>query len=444
MKAVVLSILVVLLIQCCMVTGSEPAAAEFKLSFTNQGIPPGTQINLNNWQKYQQFMPYGMQTLFAGLYSWRIQPGDAIEIGPTQSIRLPSKYRSDTEQYSQSVKLRQLPNGGYALEGYVAGQPFPRPSGPLMPVQLIYNFWYQYRPFLQHGMSNGLTVDKYNNQTSSTVVSNNWKLTHISEPGLPITSPYAKGIYNSAFNEVLIPEQSKYTVALTLVPDDVTRPQENYVFVPSLRRSLRLSASARCAPLLGSDYTADDLSYFNGSIPDFDYKLLGEGNFLTMVHFTGPPIADAGVEDFPKYVYPVSYWPRPYVGKFEVRDTYVMEITPKVGVLGGNYCYSKRLLYIDKETMVGIWMDLWDHGGKFWKTAIQACRPTRVPGGEPGDVGLAQPSGPWALLWDVESHHLTVSAPYQSYTVFNSDAPEHVFNNVDLFATPAGLLQVMQ
>jgi hypothetical protein len=444
MKAVVLSLLALLLMLWFNARAPEVAAAEVKLSFSNEVVPSGTQISLDNWEKYRTFMPYGMQALFAGQYPWRIQPGNTIEVGPTISIKLPSRYLNDTEKYSQSAKLRQVANGGYVLDGYVAGQPFPRPSGPLAAVELIYDFWYQYRPYLQHGTSNGLLVDRYNNQTSSTVFSNNWKLTHISDPGLPITSPDSKGIYNSAFNEVLIPEQSKYTVALTLVPDDVTRPQENYVFVPALRRSLRLSASARCSPLLGSDYVADDLSYFNGSIPDFDYKLLGEGNFLMMPHFTAPPIQDAGVQDFPKYVYPVSYWPRPYVGKFEVRDMYVMEITPKVGVLGGNYCYSKRLLYIDKETMVGLWMDLWDHNGKFWKTAIQACRPTRVPGGIDGDAGLAQPSGPWALLWDLEGHHLTVSAPYQSYTVFNSDAPEHVFNNPELFATPAGLLQVMQ
>lgn len=57
---------------------------------------------------------------------------------------------------------------------------------------------------------------------------------------------------------LLAPEQSRYTTSLTIVPDDLTKNQDNYVFLPSLRRSLRLSSAARCAPLLGSDYTPDD------------------------------------------------------------------------------------------------------------------------------------------------------------------------------------------
>jgi hypothetical protein len=40
----------------------------------------------------------------------------------------------------------------------------------------------------------------------------------------------------------------------------VRRYPEIYVFLPSLRRSLRLSSAARCAPLLGTDFTNHDAS----------------------------------------------------------------------------------------------------------------------------------------------------------------------------------------
>src|SRR5579863_8003782 len=134
MKAVSLSLLGLLVMLWFTARAPEVAAAEVNLSFSNEVVPPGTHIDLSNWEKYRTFMPYGMQALFAGQYTWKIQPGDMIEVGPTVSIKLPSRYLSDTEKYSQSAKLRQIPNGGYVLDGYVAGEPFPRPSGPLAAV----------------------------------------------------------------------------------------------------------------------------------------------------------------------------------------------------------------------------------------------------------------------------------------------------------------------
>ena len=56
------------------------------------------------------------------------------------------------------------------------------------------------------------------------------------------------------------PEQEKYTTQLSLLPDDPQKVQEIYMFVPALRRSVRLSSAARCAPILGSDFNQDDNS----------------------------------------------------------------------------------------------------------------------------------------------------------------------------------------
>jgi hypothetical protein len=415
--------------------------SDVKFTFASDTIAPGTQITINNWQKYKKYMPYGMIELFNGKYGWKINPDVVMEVGPTIPVPLPKKYRNDTEKYSQSVKLRELGDGGYVLDGYVAGEPFPKISEPNAAVKLAYNFWYQYRPFVQAGHLAGLLVDAYDHATNSLTQSANYKLMHISDPGLPVDSPDAHGMYNAAFNEEIAPEQSKYTVALTLVPDDLTRHQENYVFLPSLRRSLRLSSSARCSPLLGSDYTPDDLSYFNGAIPEFTFKLIGEGKFLGITHFQAPPLAASDTSSFLKYLYPGSYFPRPSLSKWELRDAYVLDIQPRPEVLP-HYCYQRRLLYVDKETNVALWMDLWDGHGKFWKTAIQALRPSPIPGSQ-GDAALAQPSGPWVVLWDMTGRHLTSAAPYGNYSQYNSDAPGR-FMDAGLYASPAGLDQVMQ
>ena len=54
------------------------------------------------------------------------------------------------------------------------------------------------------------------------------------------------------------PEQSKYTAVLTLLYQDNLKDDDDYAFIPALRRSLRLSSSARCSPVLGTDIVRDD------------------------------------------------------------------------------------------------------------------------------------------------------------------------------------------
>jgi hypothetical protein len=63
---------------------------------------------------------------------------------------------------------------------------------------------------------------------------------------------------------------------ICIVCRDSTQPVDLYVFVPALRRSLRLSTTARCSPAFGSDFVYDDtrLGAFNGSFTMFDGKFI--------------------------------------------------------------------------------------------------------------------------------------------------------------------------
>src|SRR6202011_427898 len=97
---------------------------------------------------------------------------------------------------------------------------------------------------------------------------------------MPVQLPYANGVLFAARYLVTNPEQSRYTTELQLQPADPTKFQEGYVFLPSLRRSLRLSSAARCAPILGTDFVEDD----NAWMPtNFKITLLGKKKLLTPV-----------------------------------------------------------------------------------------------------------------------------------------------------------------
>src|SRR5581483_228694 len=107
------------------------------------------------------------------------------------------------------------------------------------------------------------------------------------EPGKPRINPQAAGAWYTEWLMVEVPEQSKYTADLTIFFQDNLREEENYVFIPALRRSLRLSVSARCAPLFGSDMTHDDQRIgWNGGVGMFQAKLLGSQPLLTLQDMT--------------------------------------------------------------------------------------------------------------------------------------------------------------
>ena len=63
----------------------------------------------------------------------------------------------------------------------------------------------------------------------------------ISHPAIPRTDPEANGAWYTEWLMVEQPEQSRYTADLTIFWQDLTKTEDNYVFVPALRRSLRLS-----------------------------------------------------------------------------------------------------------------------------------------------------------------------------------------------------------
>lgn len=91
-------------------------------------IAPGTIITLQNWQQYKQFMPAGMQALFAGTYFWKLPPDFKMIIGPTSFYPLPEACLKHTRQYSGRVQIKDLPDGEHTINGYVAVQPFPDPA----------------------------------------------------------------------------------------------------------------------------------------------------------------------------------------------------------------------------------------------------------------------------------------------------------------------------
>jgi len=403
---------------------------------SSETIPDGTRITAQNWQQYQKFLSLAMRAFFSGKYMWRAEPDFYIETGPTRPLPPPLEYRQDTEKYNQT-RLVPVGEGAYTVEGYMAGQPFPNPQDPNKAEKILYNAYYQYAPAVLWNTWPGYQIDRYMNISPAQSQIVYFNLAHNSDPGYPRTNPAGHGYFYSEWVQQLLPEQSKYQTALILLPDDPSRGQELYVFLPSLRRSLRLSASARCAPIAGTDWANDDSKDGMNRIPtQFNADLIGEKKILALVH------EDGALRGDPKNFYTGHSAPfhKAVTGKWELRDVWVIDEVPRPSMVNG-YCYSHDVFYIDKELYAVLQNEYYDRSGKLWKIQISNRTQDPVRGFKEDRVTIPAGDEP-VWIYDLQNSHVSYAYP-QGYTKIDDDVPAQM-RDISIYALPSGLNQIMR
>jgi len=429
-----------------------PAYAQFTFDPANytemadaasaETIAPGTQITLLNWQQYRKFMPMGFVAAYSQRYGFRIgsDPKYTINVAATSSVPMFRQLRENSEKYAGQTRLRRSASGGYTIEGYVAGVPFPKPSGPLLPYQVLYNVWTNYFPSISYFDGSYLAIDRYRNSFYEQIDVDQWRLGHSSDEGFPTNPPYGRGLIQASRILINSPEQERYTAQLALMPDDPEKLQEIYIFVPALRRSVRMSSAARCVPLLGSDFNQDDANdgmFFQP--PNFKVNLLGTKKVLAIMHgdlkhWYGGDLP-GGERLFDREGVPG--WPSPTVGKWEVRDVYILDLIP-LPVING-YCYAHKVIFVDTETFVQLYLDDYDAAGRLAKAQLMWHTPIRVNDHESYVIRGHDPE----TMIDWQNIHATTSL-LNSAPQVNKLNHREVSNQPEVYALPGGLANIMK
>jgi hypothetical protein len=402
-------------------------------------IPPGTTITLQNWQQYKQFMPAGMQALFAGTYFWKLPPDFQMAVGPTSSYPLPEAYLKHTQQYNGQVQIKDLPNGEHTITGYVAGIPFPNPSDPRKGYKILVDTWFRYIPHLYCGNDvRRYMKDRYGNLYTGKLIIVTRRLSHISADGQPIDDPRAQGIHYTEYGMIMEPEQEKYTELLTIYYTDPAKPEAEFIFSPQLRRVIRGSSNSRCAPVSGSDFNPDDYNGFNGGIARFQSDYIRDQSILTLVN--------ADLKEYGNIAnyYPLLF-PKPIIGKWEVRDTYVIDVR-RIPSLQAGYCYGKQIINVDQYSFVPLWKDSYDPSMKLVKieAAIKVAAPVRGSGMQFSTGNVIE------VVWDVEKEHVTafITSGASGKELVNGDQCRNLegvnYDDIQQYSTPGGLTQVMR
>jgi hypothetical protein len=412
----------------------------------------GATITQENWQQYRQFMSQGLIELFEGKHFWHLPRDARIEVGPTIPIPLPKRYLADTAQYSGQVKLIRTANGGYVPINYVAGLPFPHPldgDRELTGQRIFWDAYYRYQPRVQSAPGSSYTLDRYGNMTqTSQVRAVDSQLSYLSDLNYPHNIPDGAPYYFARFEEQLAPEQGKYSTILDLTPSDPTQLDELYEYVPTLRRSLRLSQAARCASVFGSDYLIDDENGGPPGLPQlFQIVYLGEKQILALEHAV-PESFDLGAASTQldtRYYYSgglgIAPFPKPAMGKWELRESYVLSLK-RLPQYANGYCYAERIMYVDKENYFSEGeLDLYDRPGNLAKTQLAFLYPVSIPASD-GDAVELQ-TGPYTgLLINFQSKHVTAS-PYLRSCV-DDECAAAGYLDLSRYASPQGLMKIMQ
>jgi hypothetical protein len=415
-------------------------------------IPPGTKITQANWQQYAKFMAEGLKATFEGNNFWHFPKGGEIDVVATKPLPLPSFFKEASEKNAGNTKIVATPDGGYVAEPYAAGLPFldvTKGDPSQLGQRIFWNLWYRFHPRTEGAPNCSYVLDQFGNMTrtaDTTIIFS--QLSHNTDPGFPPNDPNAGPYYYVAYAEQVAPEAGKYTTTLNLLMQDPTKEPELYEFVPTLRRSLRLSQSARCAPLFGTDLNFDDNFEGPPGLPQlFKITYKGEMKLLTLVHGDYHSFDTCGSASNvdPRYYYlgasGIVPFPNPGSGGWELRDVYVISLK-RLPQFASGYCYGDRVIYVDKENFFPDQVDLYDSTGKLYKWIATFLLPYPMPGGKPGDLAISIAGQNTAYAINFQDKHVTVFIG--KHGCIDNDCHEEGWTDATRWALPEVLARIMQ
>jgi hypothetical protein len=268
-----------------------------------------------------------------------------MPVGPTIIHILPVSYMNATAKYSSQVKITDLPDGALTLTVYSGGIPFPQPDEPYKGWKIPANLWYRYTPHLTVNAEGLVCFIGSNNSVSCKAGMKFYRqLSYGTDTGVPNSFPQFE----------MVEEPERYTAVLANSHTDSTRPEEVYVFIPSLRHYQPLSPAARCNPDLGTDETPDDRCYgFDSNLTQLSVEFIGGKKILGLLDLTMPKGRFSESYDMP------FNWPEPPWGKWQLRDAYQVAVSNLPSRSSG-CCFARRVMGIDKATYAQVREDLFD------------------------------------------------------------------------------------
>ena len=343
--------------------------------------------------------------MWPDLYN-RIKPGappfggniPEFEIIPTRQLYWALPIAEATKKNLGKTKLDAK---GYLMsETWQGGVPFPKPSGPHKAQEIMYNLekrmlsWELNFYLISHiaGINSSLNMD----------FDGAYDVKHLRLAGRTLMEPYgwfdARAKERNEFKTFLFgfqaPRDVFGTYELALYFNDQKSADQLMLYIPSMRRVRKMSATDTQDPVMGQDQIYDDnegwMQKLSPTRYPYKYEVLEEREYLV----------PAATVDGAEYISSKGKEFRNV--RMERRPIYVVKLTE----LDPNYVYGHRIFYIDAETFNFLHIENYNQKGKLYRTWDGNY-------GWVPEMGMFSWSGSLILMRDHIDLHSGVQQPYQ-------------------------------
>ena len=319
---------------------------------TQTDLPP--VLSKENWQQ--------AVNVLAVEFVDKVKSGELeIRTRATTDLPLTPAYVEATGRNAGKARLRE--DG--SLAGYVNGRPFPEidAADPQAGLKLAWN--YRYHDSFNSGQGWGVyrfveggeiirSIEFYYAQAYGM---------HRSDPSANIWEQ--EGILYKELFQCLEPNDVKNVMSLKFRYDDDRTSDLDFAYIREMRKVRQTHVDMR-ERSLSSELLYEDFYGFSGYLHEHDWRFLGRAKLLAPVAVQG-----AAASFDPHTGYPVDPW--------ELRSMLLLESTPK----DPGHPYAKRVLYIDEQMSVPLYVFAYDHQGRHYKTVFTLYgNPAFNPGNE--------------------------------------------------------------
>ena len=305
-----------------------------------EGITPGLRIDQNNFQVAQPVLPPEVLTY--------LQAGDfTITVRETTDTPLRPVYIQATLDHSAQVEL-----GEGHLKNYVAGLPFPliNPQDPTAGEKMAWNLRYRDQGDTREAWAIDETRTSRGTveRTEVFYLAYKWGM-HRPDPSQNVQKWEKEGVYYKMYTRVLAPADMEGMLLLWQIHDHDSTPNNQWIYDPGSRRTRTVADNPYQA---FGEYLMEDLDGFMGYLHSYTWRYVGEQAVLV----PGPiKAAEPTLEGKGKW-YPHDPW--------ELRQAIVVEARPK----GRHPVYSRRVLYLDRQTQAPLYSLVYDLEGNHKRT----------------------------------------------------------------------------
>jgi len=310
----------------------------------------GKKIDKTNVDQVAEFLPDSyVNNVYKTPENWNEKESYWFTIVPYQRyIETPGMIEA-TKQYAATVKTDA--EGVIINYADIAGRPFPNAKTAM---EHMYNFDFNTRGDTNQKYRIGPVVEKRSRRercAEQNMVEMFW-VHRVDVPPKPTVPNNSKAILKSTFLHLFTPPEMVDTMMINLRYIDITKSDDGYLWYAQFRRIRRMQTAQRQDTIAGTDLVYDDEYGWDNHIPLNTYKLVGKKDMLCARHM-----------DVTKNYLRVEGQTVANGITRERTSVMIIEAYNK----DPNYVYKKRVLYLDPETYVVYWTDMYDSLGRYWK-----------------------------------------------------------------------------